>query len=93
MQSFPTLASYILVSNKAKLGFGIFGYAIESISNLQMIELKPFLKQLECRCAGGALQQGNAVTSKFVVIFSFFLSLSLSLSLSPAHYSACCCCC
>ena len=46
MQSFPTLASYILVLNKAKLGFGIFGYAIQSISNLQMIELKPFLKQL-----------------------------------------------
>ena len=31
----------------------------------------------ERRCAGGALQQGNAVTSKFVVIFSFFLSFQL----------------
>ena len=31
----------------------------------------------EHRCAGGALQQGNAVTYKFVVIFSFFLSFQL----------------
>ena len=25
---------------------------------------------MECRCAGRSMQQGNAVTSKFVVIFS-----------------------
>ena len=36
----------------------------------------------ERRCAGGALQQGYAVTSKFIDIFSFFLSLSVSLFLS-----------
>ena len=35
----------------------------------------------ERRCAGGVLQQGNAVTSVFVVIFSLFLSLFLSSSL------------
>ena len=31
----------------------------------------------ERRCAGSALQQGNAVTSVFVVIFSLFLSFQL----------------
>ena len=33
----------------------------------------------ERRCAGGALQQGYAVTSKFIDIFSLSLSLSLSI--------------
>ena len=41
----------------------------------------------ERRCAGGALQQGNAVTSVFVVIFSFFLSFGPSVAVQAVHCS------
>ena len=61
-------------------------FSICDFTPLPLLPIFSIIYWSERRCAGGALQQGYAVISKFIGIFSFSLSFS-------AHYLAHYCCC